>query len=193
MPQAAMQSIGEVKMQETPGRRATAVQPKCNAPIAVASIEALSKVFWPMIACLALVMFEKPISTALDAAARSGASVEIAGLKITLSKSAIPSPPERVKNVLPQLEPEDIDFIIATTGGDNTLNICHQDAELEAFKENSVFSRLKKLEMITFEKAQVPSPNGKPCLAGSKTQFEPLYNLVRSYLIDVLKAVTFNY
>jgi hypothetical protein len=144
-----------------------------------------------------LLMFEKPVSTALDAAAKQisggGASVEIAGLKITLPKSAIPSPPERVKNVLPKLEPEDIDFIIANTGGDNTLDICHQDAKLDAFNENSVFSRLKKLEMITFEKVQLFDSKGIPCLAGSKTQFKPLYNLVRSYLSDVLKEVTFNY
>jgi hypothetical protein len=47
--------------------------------------------------------------------------------------------------------------------------------------------------MISFEKEELFDSKGKPCLAGSKTKFEPLYNLVRSYLIDVLKAVTFNY
>jgi hypothetical protein len=190
-----------VKLQKTPGSsdnvsvtpdkeveegigRATAVQSKGNAPIAVAAIEALSKLFWPMVACWALLMFEKPISTALDVVAKQipggGASVEIAGLKINLPKSALPSAPERVKNILPKLESEDIDFIIANIGEDNTLDICHQDANLDAFKENSVFSRLNKLEMITFEKEQRLDQNGKPCAAGSKTQYKPLYNLVKS-------------
>lgn len=163
--------------------------------VLIALIDASSKLFWPILACWALLIFKDPISTALSAAARQidggGASVEIAGLKIILPKSAIPTPTDDVKAVLPKILPPDVDFIIANVGGDNTLDICYQDKELAAFDNNSVFVRLKELELITFERETLYQ-GGKPCLAGSKTTYKPLYNSVRSYLIRVLKAVTFN-
>jgi hypothetical protein len=198
-----MQSIGgpEPKMQETnknsedyqsglirkprvSKRMATDNQANNKVHVVpVALIEAISKLFWPVVACWALLMFEKPIYDVVNATANQisdgGTSIEIHGLKITLPKNAIPSAPERVKDILPKIDSEMIAFIIANTGGDNTLDICYGDGNLDEFKEGSVSSRLKKLGMITFEREQgLFDKNGEPCPAGSKTGYTDLYKLV---------------
>ena len=161
----------------------------------IAVLEFIPKLFWPTIAVVVLIMFESPIYEAVTAVsgqiANGGASIEISGLKVTLSKDEIPPPPDDVKEVLPQLDAKLIEFIVANVGGKNTLDICYRDRNPEEFMEESVSNRLRKLDLITFEKEQWHESDGTPCSIGSKTKYTPLYDAVRKYLIDVLKSITF--
>jgi len=164
--------------------------------IAVALIEAASKLFWPVIVAFALFAFERPIYNAINAAAGgSGANIEIAGVKISLPKNAIPPPPYRIRGILPQLDSEALDFIAQNVGGDNTTEFCWPTADVAStfFAEDSVYSRLKKLDMITFDRADIiDSDTKRKCPAGARLKFKQLYDLTRGYLVDILKAVNFS-
>jgi hypothetical protein len=163
--------------------------------LVIAVLEFIPKLFWPTIAIIALLTFESPIYEAIRAVsvqiANGGASIEISGLKVALSKNEIPPPPDDVKKVLPQLDAKLIEFIVANVGGNNTLDICYHDTNPEEFMEDSVSNRLRKLDLITFEKEPWHESDGTPCSIGSKTKYTPLYDVVRKYLIDVLKSITF--
>ena len=138
---------------------------------------------------VSLLIFEKPIYDAINSVSTqisSGdASIEIANLKITLSKTNIPPPPENVKKVLTELDPKMIDFLMANVGENNTLDICYHDANPDELNENSVSNRLRNLNMITFEKEAWHETDGTPCAIGSRTKYTALYDSVRKYLGDV--------
>jgi hypothetical protein len=163
--------------------------------VTVAWIELIPRVIWPVVAVVGLVSFQGPISSAINNAANGGATIEFAGLKMTLVKSAVPPPPERIKDILPKINGDMIEFIVANVGGSNTPDVCYEDPGLREFQEGSVTQNLVKLGLITVEKEQLNDPQrqGKPCLAGGKTRFTELYDTVRIYLTDVLKAVVFSH
>lgn len=158
--------------------------------VKVAWIEFVPKVIWPLVAALAVVIFHDPISSAINNAVNRGATVEFAGLKMSFLKSAIPPPPDRIKDILPKLNDHIIEYIIANVGGGNTPDICYQDPELREFQEGSVTQTLVSLKLITVEREPL-TDKGKPCLAGARTRFTELYDTTRAYLIDILKSVIF--
>jgi hypothetical protein len=160
----------------------------------VAIIDALAKLAWPAIALLALLAFKGALSELLERAAtqiQGGTSVELAGLKITLPKSSLPKPPERVKNILPKLEQETLQYILVNVGeGENA--VCYQapnDASnpfiVDDFHPDSAESRLEGLGLITRQKKTTPykDDDGKSCDAGSVIRYTRVYPLVRNYLI----------
>src|ERR1700733_4813801 len=62
--------------------------------VTVALIEALSRLSWPAVVCWALVMFQGPVYDTLSAAAakpvvKDEASLDVAGLKFSLTKNTI--------------------------------------------------------------------------------------------------------
>lgn len=162
--------------------------------VKVAWIEFVPKVIWPLVAAFAIVLFHDPISKAINNAVNGGATVEFAGLKVTLLKSAVPPPPDRIKDILPKINGGIIEYIMANTGGGNTPEICYQDPELREFQKGSVTQTLVKLGLITVEREPLTDQqSGKPCLAGGKTRFTELYDATRAYLTDILKSVIFSH
>jgi hypothetical protein len=157
----------------------------------VAWIGIIPKLVWSAVAVLTLIMFRQPIYEALQGAADSGATVEVAGLKIQLAKRGIPLPLERVRAVLPQLDDALIENILSNYGGANRVDTCYHAPNPDELEASSVKSRLKALGLINFEKENW-SENGKPCEAGSKTTYTPLYDEVREYLLDVLSKTRFS-
>jgi hypothetical protein len=157
----------------------------------VAWIGIAPKLLWSAVAVLALVMFRQPIYEALEGAADSGANVEVAGLKIQLPKRDIPPPPDSVRTILPHLDHALIENILSNYGGDNRVDTCYHAPDPDELGAKSVKSRLKALGLINFEKED-RSENGKPCEAGSKTTYTPLYDEVRKYLLDVLSTTRFS-
>jgi hypothetical protein len=160
--------------------------------VAVAWINLLQKAIWPGVVCFALLVFHSPIANGINSATSgSGATVEIAGLKITLPKSEIPQAPDAIKNILPHLDSDMIANIIANVGGDNKVDTCYPVAEPdELTRDDSVKSRLKHLGLIVFEKEDFTA-NGRTCAAASKTTYTHTYDLVRQYLIEILSSLKF--
>ena len=159
----------------------------------VAAIGVIPKIIWPVVALIVVGVFHGPLGDAIrDASDRGGASVQIGAIKITIPKRDVPAPPRSIKDILPGLTPPLIEYIISNVGGDNTIDLCYQ--QLTEFQEGSVSATLQKLKLITIEKEPMTEEGtGKPCLTGGKTRFLPLYNEIRNYLIDVLKALQFSH
>ena len=156
----------------------------------IAWIGIIPRLVWPAVVVLTLVIFQQPIYDALQGAADSGATVEVAGLKIRLAKRDIPAPPEPVRAVLPQLDHELIENILSNYGGANRVDTCYHTPNPDELEANSVKSRLKALGLVRFEKEEW-SDNGKPCEAGSITTYTPLYDEVRRYLLAALSTTRF--
>lgn len=157
---------------------------------AVAWIGLIPKVFWPAIALLMAVLFRDPIGRAIDGAADGGATVTFGIVKIEFPKSEIPTPPAAIRQVLTELRPEMIRYIVANVGGNNTNDFCNRDS-LDEFESGSVSSRLDRLKMIRFVRQDWHDAQG-PCPGiGSKTTFTPLYDSVRNYLLSILESVRF--
>jgi hypothetical protein len=159
----------------------------------VAWIGIIPKLIWPAAAVAALIMFRQPIYDAIQGAANSGATVEVAGVKILLAKGEFKEttpPPESIRAVLVQLDRPLIEHILNNFGGTLRVDTCYHARNPDEFEPNSVKSRLKALGLINFDKEEW-SQNGQPCEAGSKTTYTPLYDEVRRYLIDLLSATRF--
>jgi hypothetical protein len=109
--------------------------------------------------------------------------VDVAGLKIRIDGS--PPVPEPVRPVLRLLDHELIEYILTNYGGANRVDTCYHAPNPDELEAASVKSRLKALGLINFEEEEW-SENGKPCEAGSKTTYTPLYDEVRRYLLDSL-------
>jgi hypothetical protein len=153
--------------------------------ICVALIEAVSKLFWPAVVVYALFTFERPIYNAINTASGGGATVEVAGLKIILPKSAVPPPPDSIKAILPSLDAEEIEFIIGT-GKASAEEYCWTPEDMtNNLSENSVYSRLKKSDMISISSTTA-------CTGGTRVAFKPLLNTTRGYLADILKGTIFS-
>jgi hypothetical protein len=167
-----------------------------SAGATVVVIEALSKLAWPAVVCWAILMFAGPVNNVLTATAgqipNEGATWDVAGLKISLTKNSIPVPPYRVKAVLPGLDAEELDFILQNVG-DSVLENCYVTKDPDDFKADSSYLRMQQLNLISFSKADViDDSTKKKCTAGSTVAFTPLYALTRSFLIGILKRVDFS-
>jgi hypothetical protein len=168
-----------------------------GSTIIIAVINIIPRLAWPLLVALLLVFLWTPLNkTVIEAAdliADGGASVEVAGLKISLPKREVPVPPLAVKNILPQLDADMVNFIVANVGGQNILDICYPEAHpKELSDDNSVSNRLRKLGLIAFvQKEQREKGTGKTCGDGSQTSYTSLYDMTRDYLIRIIEAVTF--
>lgn len=139
-----------------------------------------------------LLLFQGPITTALQVAATAGGTtIDVAGFKMTLPKSEVPSPPDAIKSILPQLDADLIANIVSNYGGHNRVDTCYQTDDDDELNSDSVKSRLKKLGLISFDKESFIQ-NGKPCPSASMTTYTHNYNLVRNYLLQVISSVKFS-
>jgi hypothetical protein len=164
--------------------------------VSVAIIEALSGLAWPIIAIVGVFLFRPPIEQILYRAStqlQRGASVELAGLKIELPKSNLPRPPQRVAKILPQLDSEELDYIL-TNVGDGSVSNCYAQRDLpDAFASTSAESRLNGLGLIMRREVlkAYKADDGTACVTGSNIEFEPIYTLTRNYLVDIIKSLQF--
>jgi hypothetical protein len=165
-----------------------------KSPI-VAVIEIIPKLLWVVV----IILVKPSLSSLLDKAGsqiQGGASVDIAGLKITLPKSTLPKPPERARQILPKLDSETIEYILVNVPSD--LSRCYEARgvsgdDIEDFRIDAPESRVQALSLIKrTKKGKFRDKDGTNCAAGSEIQFLPVYSLVRSYLIEVLKNIDFN-
>lgn len=160
--------------------------------VKVALIGVISTVMWPVVVIIGIIILHEPIGLALrNAAGEGGATFEFAGVKISLIKGVVPIPPDEIKTILPQLDGEMIEYIAANVGGDNTPEVCYQDAGLREFRPGSLTQEMIRLKLITLEDEDKTEPDGKVCLARGKTRFTKLYNALRAYVVDVIKAISF--
>lgn len=163
-----------------------------STSLKVAWVGVVQAAIWPLVALIALLRFANPISGAIETAANGGgATVEIAGLKITLPKSELLPPPAQIKHILPQLTPATIQNIVSNYGGKNRVDTCYTSTDDDELKDGSTKDRLKKFCLIRFERED-PSIVGKDCKDASITTYTPEYDLTRDYLINVLKNIKFH-
>ena len=163
-----------------------------DSALVAAILGFLQKMIWPGLLMVVLLLFKGPITTALEAAATAGGtSIDVAGFKLTLPKSEIPSPPDAIKSTLPQLDPDLIANIVSNYGGHNRVDTCYQSENDDELEADSTKSRLKSLGLINFNKEEFRQA-GKVCPSASITTYTRNYDLVRSYLIQVTSSLKFS-
>lgn len=160
--------------------------------VKTAMVAVTPKLVWPIIALIAILLFQRPISNAIYyASSGSGAEVSMGVMKISLPKAQLPIPSAAVAQVLPELNSETRSLIASNDGHDNTPEPCYMDAGLREFQSGSATQNLVSKGMITFTKEDSTEPGGQVCIGRAKITYKPLYDEVRSYLLSVVNALQF--
>jgi len=161
---------------------------------AVALIELLGSAFWPVVVLCAVLIFRPYVASFLEAASaevKNAATIKVGSIDITLSQTSLPKAPLNVSKVLPDLDGELIDYILA-----NRPEVNYSQCYLEQFPNDlspdGTITRLKKLNFLSFEAIENEKDvDGKPCVRAILIKFSSLSSQVRTYYIDILKGLKF--
>jgi hypothetical protein len=169
--------------------------------IGVALIEAVTKLFWPVAVVLIILMFQHPIYEVMSMISKQipigGASVELAGFKVSLPKGwEFPKPSTDVAETLPKLDKKLLEFVLRYPP-DTSYPLCikgkpKEDLKFADFEQmsDSLYTRLEKLGLVSLKK-MAPQPSGLENNTCFDAHFEESYAETRQYLINILSSVDF--
>jgi hypothetical protein len=165
--------------------------------IDVALIKAVTKLFWPAAFLIILVVFHRQVTDVITMVERQmtlgGASVEVAGIKVSLPKGMqLPPPRSEVAEVLPKFDTQLLKFVLDHPSdtpinpqcpkGKNVTDVSFEDFDPEISRPLTKLEKLKLVSMTTVHQAD------KTCVG---VHFDELYRLTREYLVSILSWVDF--
>lgn len=166
-------------------------------------LDVLAKLFWPLLALLALIMFFRPLSVALDKVAAnlgSAENIELGPIRLKFVPEAardLPRPSPDVATTLAQLGAHELELLVSHA--ENQRNeLCRKEAlkspapSLE--QVSAAYERLFQLKLVKFEQDDNSQPTAMDwCARRDAVQWVVLTDFgkqVRQYLLQIItKAV----
>jgi hypothetical protein len=168
-----------------------------NKTLGVALVELGWRSMWPLLCLLGIVLFHPQVEDllrALSSRTATANSIRIGSVEITAPEQTISPPPKEVAELLPQLDPDMINYILMTDpkgGGSETT--CWLGSDYD--EELGVDGYLRKLALIKLISIKVSvggtNENGEHCQRKAEVSFATLFFETRPFYKRLIKNLKF--